>query len=178
MRAHVGDRIILAAEHIDQPTRDGEVMEVRGTDGGPPYVVRWADGRSGLIYPGPGSVLRIGAPGDEAETAQAPEPKTAATPATSGDHTQHLHIREWQVRVSLLESGDDTSATVVLVADSPDRLSARGSSHRSADDTASRVIGDEVAVARALRHLADQLIANAQRDIEQRTGEEAHVRST
>ena len=32
-------------------------------------------------------------------------------------------------------------------------------------------IGDEVAVARALRHLADQLIATAEHDIEEATGE-------
>ena len=170
MRAHVGDRIILAAEHVDEPTRDGEVLEVRGPDGGPPYLVRWADGRTGLIYPGPGAVLRLSTP-DEA-TAHAP------APATSGAEQQQAHPREWQVRVSLLEAGDDTNATVVLVADSPERLSARGSSHRSAHDAASREIGDEVAVARALRHLADQLIANAERDIEKRTGEEAHVRTT
>ena len=67
---------------------------------------------------------------------------------------------------------------VVLVADPPDRLSAKGASHRSSDDQASRQIGDEIAVARALRHLADQLIVEAERDIEERTGEEAHVRTT
>jgi hypothetical protein len=32
-------------------------------------------------------------------------------------------------------------------------------------------IGDEVAVARALRHLADQLLATAEGDIEELTGE-------
>jgi hypothetical protein len=177
MRAHVGDRIILAAEHVDEPTRDGEVLEVRGPDGGPPYVVRWADGRTGLIYPGPGAVLRLSTPDDQEAAAAATAPAPAST--TSGaDRPEQALPREWQVRVTLLESGDDTDATVVLVADSPDRLSARGSSHRSADDTASRAIGDEVAVARALRHLADQLIQNAERDIEERTGEEAHVRTT
>jgi hypothetical protein len=67
---------------------------------------------------------------------------------------------------------------VVLVADPPDRLSAKGASHRSSDDQASRQIGDEIAVARALRHLADQLIVEAEHDIEERTGEEAHVRTT
>ncbi|GAA2481151.1 DUF1918 domain-containing protein [Terrabacter carboxydivorans] len=172
MRAHVGDRIVLAAEHVDEPTRDGEVLEVRGADGGPPFVVRWADGHTGLIYPGPGAVLRIGVPGDE---------HTAATPTpapTEAEHAPTQHLREWQVRVSLLESGDDTRATVVLVADPPDRLSAKGASHRSSDDPASRQIGDEIAVARALRHLADRLIVDAERDIEQRTGEEARVRTT
>lgn len=172
MRAHVGDRIVLAAEHVDEPTRDGEVLEVRGADGGPPFVVRWADGHTGLIYPGPGAVLHLGVAGDE--TAAKPAP--ASTGPADQAPTQHL--REWQVRVSLLESGDDTKATVVLVADPPDRLSAKGSSHRATDDLASRQIGDEIAVARALRHLADQLIVEAERDIEQRTGEEAHVRTT
>ena len=165
MRAHVGDRIVLAAEHVDEPTRDGEVLEVRGADGGPPFVVRWADGHTGLIYPGPGAVLHLGGPDEE---------KTTAAPSTHP--TQHL--REWQVRVSLLESGDDTKATVVLVADPPDRLSAKGASHRSSDDQASRQIGDESAVARARRHLADPLSVEAERDIEERTGEEAHVRTT
>ena len=172
MRARVGDRIVLAAEHIDEPTRDGEVLEVRGADGGPPFVVRWADGHTGLIYPGPGSVLHLGVPGDEKAATSEPAP----APTSPDERSQHL--REWQVRVSVLESGDDTSATVVLVADPPDRLSAEGSSHRSADDTASRRIGDEIAVARALRHLADQLVGEAERDIEERTGEEAHVRAT
>ena len=171
MRAHVGDRIVLAAEHVDEPTRDGEVLEVHGDDGGPPYVVRWADGHTGLIYPGPGSVLHVGVPGDVAATA-------APRPAEPADHAPTQHLREWQVRVSLLEFGDDTKATVVLVADPTDRLSAKGSSHRSSDDPASRRIGDEVAVARALRHLADQLIVAAERDIRQRTGEEAHIRTT
>jgi hypothetical protein len=186
MRAQVGDRIILAAEHIDQPTRDGEVLEVRGRDGGPPYVVRWSDGHTGLIYPGPGAVLSIGGHGEEPLTGEiGHEPARSRAPVPTGvpttvttHHPQHGHIREWQVRVSILESGDDTSASVVLLADSPDQLSARGTSHRSSDDVPARRIGDEVAVARALRHLADRLIETAEHDIEARTGEEAHVKAT
>lgn len=37
-------------------------------------------------------------------------------------------------------------------------------------------IGDEVAVARALRHLADSLLARAESDIEAATGADAYVR--
>ena len=59
MKAHQGDHIILAASHVDEPTRAGVVLEVRGKDGGPPFLVRWADGHTGLMYPGPGSVLRV-----------------------------------------------------------------------------------------------------------------------
>jgi len=178
VRAQVGDRIILAAEHVDEPTRDGEVLEVRGPDGGPPYVVRWGDGHTGLIYPGPGSVLRVGAPGQEELVTMPSTPAGEPQHAEEPQPAEPVHFREWQVRVSLVEAGDDTTATVVLVADSPDRLRARGSSHRSADDTAEHEIGDEVAVARALRHLADELIEHAERTIARRTGEEAHVRVT
>ena len=72
MRARAGDRIILAGEQVDQPTRAGEVLEARGPDGGPPYVVRWEDGHTSTMFPGPGAVLRVtnssagwdGSPGD------------------------------------------------------------------------------------------------------------------
>ena len=175
MRARVGDRIILAAEHIDQPTRDGEVLEVRGDDGGPPYLVRWSDGHTGLIFPGPGTVLRLGA----AEDVLAPTATVHEDEATgAGQPAPVTYVREWSVRVSILESGDDTRASVVLLADAPGPLSARGASHRGSKDDPVATIGDEVAVARALRHLADRLVETAEHAIEARTGEEAHVRRT
>ena len=40
------------SNRVDSPRREGEIVEVRGTDGGPPYVVRWGDGHEGLVYPG------------------------------------------------------------------------------------------------------------------------------
>jgi len=54
MDATVGDRIVVQSAHTDQPVRDGEILEVHGTQGGPPYLVRWADtGRETLFCPGP-----------------------------------------------------------------------------------------------------------------------------
>lgn len=53
MRANVGDRLVVEGKHVDEPRHEGEVLEVRGEDGGPPYVVRWSDGHEGLTYPGP-----------------------------------------------------------------------------------------------------------------------------
>jgi hypothetical protein len=164
MKAQKGDRIILAGEQVDRPTRDGEVLEVRGADGGPPYLVRWSDGHEGLLYPGPGSVLRVHGEGEQAVTPT--EAKDAAKPGSG------LQGREWQVRVSIFESGDDTTATVVLLADSPGELTARGESHRGRHDPSVPRIGDEVAVARALRHLADELLDTAAHDIEAATAEE------
>jgi hypothetical protein len=54
MRASVGDRIVIEGHHIGEPVRDGEILAVRGDDGGPPYVVRWSDdGHETLFFPGP-----------------------------------------------------------------------------------------------------------------------------
>lgn len=53
MQAKVGDHLLVEGHKVGQPRRDGEVLEVRGADGQPPYVVRWADGHEGLVYPGP-----------------------------------------------------------------------------------------------------------------------------
>ena len=165
MRAKPGDRIILAAPNIDGPLRDGEVLEARGDDGEPPYLVRWSDGHQGLLYPGPGSVLRVTSHGPE----EAAEPRpTSSEPHGTGPHPR---VRDWEVRVSILGSDDDAEATVVLLSDAPEHLTAHGRSHRSGHDRAVPEIGDEVAVARALRRLADQLLETAADDIEGITGE-------
>jgi len=58
VRAAAGDRIIVRATHVDEPSRDGEVREVRGHDGEPPWVVRWSDnGHESLFFPGPDTVV-------------------------------------------------------------------------------------------------------------------------
>ena len=44
MNAPQGDDLMLLASPFDPATRDGEVLEVWGEDGEPPYLVRWADG--------------------------------------------------------------------------------------------------------------------------------------
>lgn len=159
MRATAGDRIVLAGEVLDQPTRSGEVLEVRGAGGEPPWVVRWDDGHTSTLYPGPGMSLKVTGPpasGHGHEVVARPELGTT---------------REWSVRVSIFEKGDDTTATVALLADSPEALTARGATRRAAADDGVAHIGDEVAVARALHRLADHLLARAEHDIEERTGE-------
>ena len=58
MYAAAGDRIIVRSRNEGEPDRDGEILEVRGADGGPPYVVRWsADGHTGLFFPAGGVVI-------------------------------------------------------------------------------------------------------------------------
>lgn len=53
MDAVVGDRLIVDGHVIGATLRDGEILEVRGPHGRPPYLVRWDDGHVSLVYPGP-----------------------------------------------------------------------------------------------------------------------------
>jgi hypothetical protein len=59
MYATVGDRIIIRGVHTGDASRDCEVLEVRGVDGGPPYVVRWGDtGHEAILYPGTDAMVQ------------------------------------------------------------------------------------------------------------------------
>jgi hypothetical protein len=59
MKATVGDQIVIKGHHVGEPDRDAEILEVHGDNGGPPYVVRWADdGHEGLFFPGPDASIR------------------------------------------------------------------------------------------------------------------------
>jgi hypothetical protein len=159
--------------------RDGEVLET-GPNGTPPFLIRWSNGHTGLFFPGPGSVASIrGEPATRIGHAQPDgEPQVTSPPITmSGNGPRHVH--DWHVRITIFESDDNTHAKVVLLADSPQQLTAQGDSRRGAHDKVVPEIGDEVAVARALRHLADRLRAAAESDIEALTGEEdVAVRAT
>ena len=53
MHANVGDQLLVEGRTVETPRRSGEILEVHGENGAPPYVVRWADGQEGLVYPGP-----------------------------------------------------------------------------------------------------------------------------
>lgn len=51
LKASPGDRLVVHGHHQGEPERDGEVLEVVGPHGAPPYVVRWEDGRVSTLYP-------------------------------------------------------------------------------------------------------------------------------
>ena len=52
MRAIIGDRIIIRGRTVETPDKHGEIMEVRGPDGEPPYLVRFGEGHESVVYPG------------------------------------------------------------------------------------------------------------------------------
>jgi Domain of unknown function (DUF1876)/Domain of unknown function (DUF1918) len=156
MKASVGDHIIVASPAVSGPVRDGEIVELRSPDGSPPYVVRWSDtGHTGLFFPGADAHLTSAHDLEPAEPSVVP------------------HVRSWRVNIDLFESGADTTAHAVLVAEAPARLDARGEAHRNPADASVPKIGDEVAVARALRRLSDRLLEAASADIASAKGRPA-----
>ncbi|TQF03185.1 DUF1918 domain-containing protein [Kitasatospora acidiphila] len=53
MRADVGDRVHIHSRAVGIEERQGEITEVHGQNGEPPYLVKFSDGHEGLLYPGP-----------------------------------------------------------------------------------------------------------------------------
>jgi hypothetical protein len=57
MQATVGDRLHVRSRTVGTKDRFCTVLEVRGTNGGPPYLVRFPDGHESLLFPGPDCVV-------------------------------------------------------------------------------------------------------------------------
>lgn len=52
MHAEVGDTIAVPGRSVGTAGRLGEVIDIRGVQGEPPYVVRWEDGHESVCFPG------------------------------------------------------------------------------------------------------------------------------
>jgi len=52
MHAAQGDRVVLRGKTVEAPDRHGEIVEVRGLDGEPPYLVRFSEGHESILFPG------------------------------------------------------------------------------------------------------------------------------
>jgi Domain of unknown function (DUF1918) len=53
LRAQPGDGLVIRAHHAGEAEHDGEILEVLGENGAPPYLVRWEeDGHVSRLYPG------------------------------------------------------------------------------------------------------------------------------
>ncbi len=57
MQATTGDLIRIHGSTVGHPDKDGEIVEVHGSGGEPPYLVRFADGQTRLLFPGPDALI-------------------------------------------------------------------------------------------------------------------------
>ncbi len=58
MRAAIGDKIVVKGHHVGEHDREAVILDVEGSDGGPPYRVRWTDDEhEGVFFPGSDAVV-------------------------------------------------------------------------------------------------------------------------
>jgi hypothetical protein len=52
MKAQIGERLLFHGKKVGSADHTAEVIQVRGDDGSPPYLVRFGNGQERLIFPG------------------------------------------------------------------------------------------------------------------------------
>ena len=57
MEAMIGDQLRIHGNTVGQPDKHCEIIEVHGSGGEPPYLVRFPDGQTRLLFPGPDAVI-------------------------------------------------------------------------------------------------------------------------
>jgi hypothetical protein len=160
MKATVGDRIVVVPSTMEHHVRDGRILEVRGQDGEPPYLVEWDDnGHQALVFPGPDAHVQHFGP----DGLPVPPPREPIA-----------RKRSWQVDLAIVERDGQTVAHATLVGDVPAKA-ADGQAHLNPTDRDVPALGDEIAVARALRRLADSLLSDAAADITAAEHKRAHL---
>jgi hypothetical protein len=68
MEATIGDKICIHGNTVGHADKHGEIVEVHGSGGEPPYLVRFPDGQTRLLFPGPDAIIipqQRNAPGAE-----------------------------------------------------------------------------------------------------------------
>ena len=143
MELQVGDRLVINSRHVGEPAREGEIVEVIAAESpGRRCRVRWTDGHESVVVPGPDAVVVRG----------------------SGGRQGGLETRAVTIELHLEEDSDHCQATATM-ATSIGTLQGVGRSRRNPVDPVVPMIGEELAVARALGDLASKLEAAADQAI-------------
>ncbi|GGW90471.1 DUF1918 domain-containing protein [Streptomyces chryseus] len=67
MHASEGDQLLVHGRTVGHEDKVAKIVEVLGSEGNPPYRVRFDDGHEALVSPGPDSVVRHTAHGGTAQ---------------------------------------------------------------------------------------------------------------
>jgi hypothetical protein len=63
MKAKPGDRVVVDRHRPGDVERRGEILEVRGKEDAPRYLVRWSDGHESVFVPGSDATIEPRDPG-------------------------------------------------------------------------------------------------------------------
>jgi hypothetical protein len=145
MEVHIGDHVVVEGAKVGQSRRRGEVLEILRGAGGDRLRVRWeGDAHESVLAPG--SDLRI-------EQGESGGP-------------DRMSMR---VEVALTEDEDHCEA-VARVTVRGREFSGWGRARRNPADPEMPVVGEELAVARALSDVSHQLVGAAADSLESALG--------
>lgn len=145
MEAHVGDQVIVEGARVGMPPRRGEVLEVLHGAQGDRLRVRW-EGDAHETVLAPGTDLRV-------ERGEAPA----------------LDRTSIRVDVTLTEDADHCEAVARTRVRDRD-FSGWGRARRHPADPQMPLVGEELAVARALSDVSHQLVGAAADSLESALG--------
>lgn len=156
MAARIGDRLIVDSNRVGRSKQTGEIVEVIGdATTQEHYRVRWLDGRESLVYPGSDATIDT--------------PTSAA--ATIGDATE---TRSVVIELRLEEDTTRCRATATMQS-AIGTFVGCGDARRHPADPIVPMIGEELAVARALVDLARLLEVAAREEIAADQHRELHL---
>ena len=133
MDANVGDRLVVEGKRVGDNRRGGTIVEVLGQGAERHYRVRWDDGHESSFYPAGGASSIVH--------------ESSELSGFSGST---------QVAVRVAEDDKETQATATL-STSAGTFTGEGQARRHPIDPQMPLVGEELAVARALIDLADKL---------------------
>ncbi len=87
MHARVGDWLVIKGATVELPDQRGEILEVRGADGTPPYVVRWhTTGHTATVFPGADGMIVT--PEEQAAADERERSRSASVDSAVAHHTK------------------------------------------------------------------------------------------
>jgi hypothetical protein len=145
MEAHVGDHVVVEGTKVGQARRRGEVLEILRGAGGDRLRVRWeGDDHETVLAPGSDMYIEMG------------EGRT-------------LDRASMRIDVTLTEDADHCEAVARVRMRDRD-FSGWGRARRHPTDPEMPVVGEELAVARALSDVSHQLVVAAADSLESALG--------
>ena len=144
MEAHIGDHVIVEGAKVGLARRRGEVLEILHGAGGSRLRIRWE--------------------GNDHESVIAPGPDLRIEAGEGGVDRTSLRID-----ISVTEDADHCEA-VARVRMREREFSGWGRAKRNPSDPEMPVVGEELAVARALSELSHQLVVAAADSLESALG--------
>ena len=145
MEAHIGDHVVVEGTKVGQPQRRGQVLEILRGAGGDRLRVRWE--------------------GTDHETVLAPGPDMSV----EGGGDTMVERASMRIDVSLSEDTDHCEAIARVRMRDRD-FAGWGRARRHPADPAMPVVGEELAVARAMSDLSHQLVVAAADSLESALG--------